>query len=95
MSLKAWLFGLLSGVIASAANAGSGLLGAMVLGPELLHDRNFWKVMCATALFAGLKTALAWLKQSPLPAVLLTTETVTTVKTTSTDPAPAVPDPKQ
>jgi hypothetical protein len=91
MSLKAWLLGLLSGVIASAANAGSAALGAMVLAPELLHEAHFWKVITATAAFAGIKTALAWLAKSPLPNVL-TTETVTTVKTTSTDPPPAVPE---
>ena len=90
MSLKAWLYGLLSGVIASAANAGSAALGAMVLAPELLKNPHFWEVIAGTAAFAGLKTALAWLAKSPLPGVL-STETVTTVKTTSTDPPPAVP----
>jgi hypothetical protein len=93
MSLKAWFYGLLSGVIASAANAGSAALGAMVFAPELLRNGHFWAVIAATAAFAGLKTALAWLAKSPLPGVL-STETVTTVRTTSTDPAPAVPEPK-
>ena len=90
MSLKAWLYGLLSGVIASAANAGSAALGAMVLAPELLHNSHFWEVIAATAAFAGLKTALAWLAKPPLPG-MLTTDTTTTVRTTSTDPPPAVP----
>lgn len=90
MTLKMWLYGLLSGVIASAANAGSAALGAMVFAPELLRNAHFWHVIGGTAAFAGLKTALAWLAKSPLPGVL-STETVTTVRTTSTDPPPSKP----
>jgi hypothetical protein len=67
VTLKAWIYGLLSGVIASAANAGSAALGAMVFAPELLKNGHFWEVIAATAAFAGLKTALAWLAKSPLP----------------------------
>lgn len=90
MSIKAWMYGLLSGVIASAANAGSAALGAMVFAPELLKNGHFWTVIAATAAFAGLKTALAWLSKSPLPG-FLETSTTTTVTTTSTDPPPVVP----
>lgn len=91
MTLKAWMYGLLTAVIASAANAGSAALGAMVFAPELLSNGHFWKVIGATAAFAGLKTALAWLAKSPLPGVLGTTTTATTTTTstltqTSTEP---------
>jgi hypothetical protein len=93
MSIKAWMYGLISGTIASAASAGSAALGAMVFAPELLNNGHFWKVIAATAAFAGLKTGLAWLAKSPLPD-MLTIETVTTVKTTSTDPPPVQPEEK-
>jgi hypothetical protein len=81
MTLKAWLYGLLSGVIAAAANAGSAAVGAMVFAPDLLKNGQFWEVIAGTAAFAGLKTALAWLAKSPLPG-MLTTETVTTAQRT-------------
>jgi hypothetical protein len=90
MSLKAWLYGLFSGVIASAASAGSAALGAMAFAPELLRNGHFWEVIAGTAVFAGFKTAMAWLAKSPLPA-MLTTTTTTTSTTTSTDPPPATP----
>lgn len=67
MTIRTWLHGLAAAVISAAADSGVALLGGIMFAPGLLADHQFWAVLGGTIGFSALKTALAYLKQSPLP----------------------------
>lgn len=65
---RTWLRGLIGGIIAGAANAGSGFLGmtgAHAVGVDVpsLNLKSLWVLL----LTSGLLAAFLYLKQSPLP----------------------------
>ncbi len=73
---RVWLYGLLSGIIGGVAGAIDSSLALMIiapsqfnLGPELFRTLETAGIL---GLFAGLKCAVAYLKQSPLPSTKVT-----------------------
>ncbi len=69
---KVWFYGLISGIIGGVAGAIDSSLALMIiapsqfnLGPELFRTLETALIL---GLFAGLKCAVAYLKQSPLPS---------------------------
>lgn len=75
MKTKAWAYGLATAIIAAAANAAMVLLGSFTFAPELLRNPQFWEAVGGAIVFAGLKTAFAYLAKSPLPGSAPKSET--------------------
>lgn len=65
--MKAWMHGLAAATISAGADAGVVLLGGMMFAPGLLQDHQFWAVLGGAIGFSAIKSALLYLKQSPLP----------------------------
>ena len=75
--MRGWIYGLVAACVSAAADAGVTLLGGVMFAPGLLQDRDFWMVLGGTIGFSALKTAFAYLKQSPLPAMIASPKTST------------------
>lgn len=66
-----WLYGLVSGFIGGGAGAVGTAFGEVVLDPQHVAQaggvHHVFALMGVSFLFTGVLTALAYLKQSPLP----------------------------
>lgn len=65
--LKLWLYGLFVAVVSAIGDAGTVAIGAMVCGPGLLHQHDFWNSLGGMLAFSAIKTVFAYMKQSPIP----------------------------
>ena len=61
-NVTTWLYGLLAAFIGSAASAAS-----IRLASAILDEPISWKLIGMSCLVAGVASAAAYLKQSPLP----------------------------
>ena len=83
MNWKVWAYSLFSGGIGGAANS----LGGVVVAPSVFNFTHAgWIKIGELALFGFAVPVLAFLKQSPLPALQTTTKTVTLETKTTVAP---------
>lgn len=65
-SVRAWLHGFGAAVVSGAASTASSALGAMAAGYDVF-DPSFWQIIGGSVVGGALVSALAYLKQSPVP----------------------------
>jgi len=86
---RVWIYSLLSGGIGGAANS----LGGVIVAPSVFNFTHAGLVKIGElALFGFAVPVLAFLKQSPLPPIQVTTQTTTLETKTVVNPAPPVPE---
>ena len=65
-TFRLWLHGLGAALVGGAATGGSAALGTMAAGISVM-SHQFWVIVGSSTIVSGLSSALAYLKQSPVP----------------------------
>jgi hypothetical protein len=85
-----WLYGLAAAVIGGGASAVTAGIGASMLAPGQFNlsgeGWNVFKLVSLVFAINGMITAMAYLKQSPLPAIESSTSVTVKVETTKQPP---------
>ena len=64
--MRTWIHGLAAAAVGGGATAAGSVMGAMAAGYDVF-DGGFWKIIGGGLVGGALVSALAYLKQSPLP----------------------------
>jgi len=91
LNWEGWFYGLMNGIIGGAATGGSAWVGMATAKSAGVDVPTLnWKALGVICVSGALTNLFFYLKQSPLPAIVTaekTTQTVTSERTVTTQPA--------